>query len=163
MIIEDKDKLRVVCESVESDEGLRIGELLIQELRKHSSGIGLAAPQIGINKRVFALRDKEEGFKIFLNPSVVRKQDPYLNKFEACLSFPGKFSDTIRYKQVSLSSYNGQVELNALPALVAQHECDHLDGVLMFDRAEPKKYDECFCGSREKYKFCCYGIIHGSK
>lgn len=166
MILKDESALREVCEEVSIDEGLQIGSLLISELEKSKNGIGLAAPQIGIHKRVFVIKKNERDIpKIFINPKILKKEEPFLNKDEGCLSFPNTFINTIRYRKLQVIDDLTQksYELNELDAICFEHENDHLDGVIMFDRKEPNTYDLCFCDSGKKYKFCHYGKLDGKK
>lgn len=166
MIIKEKNKLRAISEEVSVEEGLEIGSKLILELENHSNGIGLAAPQIGINKRVFVIkREKTNIPTIFINPKIIKKEYPYLFKGEGCLSFPEVLMNTIRYKNITAiddltkSSYL----LKGIDAVCFEHEFDHLNGTLMFDKVEPLKYDLCFCDSGKKYKFCHYKEVNGKK
>ena len=156
MIIQDKTLLKEPCLAV-VDNGLEIAAQLIIELEKHPTGIGLSAPQIGIQERVFVFQKSSGLIAFAINPIIVEKRYPYLNHEESCLSFPDKFVNTIRYRQVIWKDdfKKEPVEMFGRDALVWAHEFDHLDGILMFDRTEPGKYDKCFCGSEEKYKFCC--------
>lgn len=167
MILTDAAKLRVLSEKVSIEDGLSIGAKLILELEKHKNGIGLAAPQIGINKRVFVIKLEEKSFPIvYINPEIIKKKKPFINKDEGCLSFPEILVDTIRYKEIfaiddlTKKSYS----LEGLASICFQHELQHLDGKLMFDFKVPDKYDLCFCESGKKYKFCHFKeISDGSK
>lgn len=166
MILKEESKLREVCEKTSLSEGLKIGSVLISELEKNKNGIGLAAPQIGINKRVFVIKkDLKESPRIFINPVILKKENPFLNINEGCLSFPKSFVNTIRYRNIqAIDDLNQEpYELSGLDAICFEHENDHLDGIIMFDKREPKKYDLCFCDSKKKYKFCHYGKLNGEK
>ncbi len=140
MIIKNnKNKLREVCEEVSSlFEGEDIGIKLIKELG--DKGIGLAANQIGINKRVCVINVKEP--IVFINPKIIKLDGEQIIYPEACLSFPNKVIKTIRHRWVTIESDNhGKIVMgsdkddeNLLEAVCAQHEIDHLDGITMFDR-----------------------------
>jgi len=102
-------------------------------------GIGLAAPQVGVNKRVIVV-DIGEGLLELVNPVIV-KQSGSATATEGCLSVPGMVGDVTRAYQVvvrALDKKGRQVEITAtdLLARALQHEIDHLDGILFIDKAE---------------------------
>ena len=171
MIIKDKNKLNTPCEIVSIKEGEDIAANLLQELRQSESGIGLAANQIGINKRVCVINVKEP--IVLINPKIVRKEEE-TRYYEGCLSFPKKGCHTKRYKIVEVKTDNnegtmtfgaGDTETDLLESVCVQHEIDHLNGMRILDRAqqltirreEPKigRNEPCHCGSGKKYKKCC--------
>jgi peptide deformylase len=108
------------------------------ETMRVEDGVGLAAPQIGVGKRVF-VADTEDGPIALVNPEfskISRKTDKYE---EGCLSIPGKFDIVRRAREVTVKAQtiDGQpVEFQAKGffARVMQHEMDHLDGILYIDR-----------------------------
>ena len=114
------------------------------------SGVGLAAPQIGINKRGFAiyLNDGKSLYQYgLLNPKILRTsvKQAYLDGGEACLSVPNKHPGVVlRYNKVVLQAYDvltkKDVEITAYGylAICLQHEYDHLDGILYYDRINKK-------------------------
>ena len=145
-IIRSVDALKVICEPVESkEEGERIAKLLFQVLDTHK-GAGLSAPQIGINKRVFAVHVRKPMY--FINPKIEEMEGEVVY-IESCLSFP-VFVRTKRSATFKLTADNltGPIicDVSHIPAelrmqdpsvfemVVIQHEFDHLDGILMFDR-----------------------------
>lgn len=100
-------------------------------------GIGLAAPQIGVQRQVFVY-DIDEERKVILNPQIVESSGEWVYD-EGCLSIPGLYVEMVRPKRVLVRGINldgNQVEFEAdeLLARLFQHEIDHLNGVLMFDR-----------------------------
>ncbi|KAF5479618.1 hypothetical protein F2P56_000424 [Juglans regia] len=108
-----------------------------------TDGIGLAAPQVGINVRLMVFNpvgERGEGEEIVLvNPRVNKYSKKVVLFNEACLSFPGIFADVKRPESVKIDAQNIKgakfsVNLSGLPARVFQHEYDHLQGVLFFDR-----------------------------
>ena len=148
MIIKDKNKLTTPCEVVSLKEGEDIAANLLQELRQSESGIGLAANQIGINKRVCVINVKEP--LVLINPKIVEKSKEQFVFPEGCLSFPNDKVKTIRYESIVVEADNheGQLSFNAnskdindaFECVCVQHEIDHLDGITMFERefkAEP--------------------------
>ena len=105
-------------------------------------GIGLAAIQIGIPKRIIVLDiDQKEGQKnpmYFVNPEIVDKSENHSTYEEGCLSVPGQFAEIDRPDQcfVKYLDYNGEPrEINAqgMLATCIQHEMDHLEGILFID------------------------------
>ena len=109
-------------------------------------GIGLAAPQVGISKRLIVIADEEgRGVQALLNPAIVDRGGEMTGE-EGCLSIPGVFAPVTRaaWVKVEARSVEGQpVTINArgLRSRVLQHEIDHLDGVLFIDRVDPMLRD----------------------
>jgi peptide deformylase len=113
------------------------------EIMYKEKGVGLAAPQIDLNKRIIVLDpDGEMRNKIALiNPEIVAYSDTVVPYEEGCLSLPGLNADVIRPSEIvvkALSAAGDIVEFEAsgLLARVIQHEIDHLDGILFIDRIE---------------------------
>ena len=105
-------------------------------------GIGLAAIQVGVAKRVIVLdlSSKEEPNKPmhFINPEVITKSEENLAYEEGCLSVPGQFAEIERPNtcEVEYLDYNGKKQLLKADGLLAtciQHEMDHLEGILFID------------------------------
>ena len=142
MIIKDKNKLTTPCEVVSLKEGEDIAANLLQELRQSESGIGLAANQIGINKRVCVVNVKEP--LVLINPKIVEKSKEQFVFPEGCLSFPDDKIKTIRHQDIVVEADNHEGKLSfsanspdindAFECVCVQHEIDHLDGITMFDR-----------------------------
>jgi peptide deformylase len=112
-----------------------------------SDGIGLAAPQVGISKRLLVTDispiDKEFGAMIFVNP-VILKSSGEVSLEEGCLSIPGIREEVIRPEEILLKyqTIEGEEKVEAYSgwmARVLQHEIDHLDGVLFIDHLSPIK------------------------
>jgi len=109
-------------------------------------GIGLAAPQVGISKRVVVVADEEgRGVQALLNPAIVERGGEMTGE-EGCLSIPGVFAPVTRaaWVKVEARSVDGKpltITARGLRARVLQHEIDHLDGVLFLDRVEPMLRD----------------------
>jgi peptide deformylase len=106
-----------------------------------ADGVGLAAPQVGISKRVFVVdADEEHGLVELVNPEIVSKEGEQLGP-EGCLSIPGLQGDVRRSQRIVVRGQdrNGNpVEYTGtdLFARAVQHELDHLNGVLFIDLAE---------------------------
>ena len=108
---------------------------------KKSNGIGLAAPQIGRNIRLFIVQLEENDGMVFINPEIIRTSDEQCSMEEGCLSIPKVYEKVIRPKNITLQyvDINGKKQLiqaTGLLARVIQHEYDHLNGVLFVDRLE---------------------------
>ena len=134
------DILRKKCKEVKSfDEKLSILiDDLIDTVHKHE-GAGLAAPQVGILKRVFVV-DIGEGVTELVNPTFISGEGEQTDN-EGCLSIPNESYDVTRPKKVKMSGFDRHgnpitVEGEDLMARALCHEYDHLDGVLYIDKAD---------------------------
>ena len=143
MIITDKSKLETPCDVVSIKEGEEIAVRILDELRKSKTpGVGLAANQIGINKRVCVVNVKEP--LVLINPKIVEKSEDKFIFPEGCLSFPKDKIRTKRYvsNKVEADNYEDKLSFNAdskdiddaFECACVQHEIDHLDGLTMLDR-----------------------------
>jgi len=143
MIIKDKTKLQKKCSPVSVKEGEEIAVRLLHELRNSDDkGIGLAANQIGINKRVCVVNVKEP--IVLINPEIIEKSEKEFVFPEGCLSFPNKKVRTKRNVSIKVKADNHKELLSfsadsekindAFECVCVQHEIDHLDGITMFDR-----------------------------
>ena len=112
-----------------------------------NDGVGLAAPQVGISKRMMVIdtSDKEDARKpiVFINPTIVSKEGELIG-LEGCLSFPGVYFEVkrankivVRYQNVAGKDMKMEAEGNLLCRAI-QHEIDHLDGELFVDKALSK-------------------------
>ena len=109
------------------------------------NGVGLAAPQIGVNQRVFVV-DVSTGDEplnpiVFINPKIIKKSGA-CRSHEGCLSFPEAFTDVKRYANVMIKamdrkgkSFVLEAKDGTLLARCIQHEFDHLDGILFIDHS----------------------------
>ena len=102
-------------------------------------GLGLAAPQVGVQKRLFVY-DVGEGPMTIVNPEIVESHGEWAYD-EGCLSIPGLAFELLRPKEVHLRGYDLEgnevsIEADELLARAFQHEMDHLDGVLFIERLD---------------------------
>lgn len=109
----------------------------------HYNGVGLAAPQIGENLRIFVIDVSDPSGPInplvFINPKIIKKTGA-INSYEGCLSFPKAYTNVRRYKNVLVKALdmNGrpfikEAKDGELLAIAIQHEFDHLEGKLFID------------------------------
>ena len=105
-------------------------------------GRGLAAPQVHESIRLVLLElDEFEGFQIWINPKITALTEDCMLTYEGCLSVPGLRGAVIRPSKVRVEALDEQgkeidLVLEDYSAIVAQHECDHLDGTLYIDKVE---------------------------
>lgn len=103
----------------------------------HADGVGLAAPQVGILKRI-AIVDVGEGPVTLINPEIIETEGEYVD-VEGCLSIPGEQGDVVRPQKVKVKALNEKgeeyiIEGEDLFARAMCHEIDHLDGILYVDK-----------------------------
>ena len=120
---------------------VRIVEEMFDTLYDSDSGIGLAAPQVGIQRQIFVW-DMDDEPMVILNPTIVESDGEWVYD-EGCLSIPGLYVEMTRPKTVLMKGIdmNGNeisLEADELEARLFQHELDHLNGVLMSDRMQPE-------------------------
>jgi len=113
-------------------------------IMREARGLGLAAPQVGASLRLFIYdAGNKKGLRVLINPRIVSARDEQTDPPEGCLSIPGLQGVVTRANQIRVKGYDARlkpVTINAteLEARVIQHEIDHLDGILFFDRADPE-------------------------
>jgi peptide deformylase len=148
ILTEGHPTLRKVAKKVDPTE---IAEPMFQQLLDdmfatmyEAPGIGLAAPQIAVSKRIFVvdLQDEEEGHGplVVINPKFTVTEGE-IESLEGCLSVPGKVGDVTRFERVvctGLDRDGKKISLvgTGLFGRCLQHEMDHLDGVLYIDKAK---------------------------
>lgn len=112
-----------------------------------SNGVGLAANQVGVSKSVFIvdLRNEDKSEPItFINPEIISFSDDLVEYQEGCLSIPEFYENVKRPSKVEIKYYDlnmkeHKMEFDEFMSRVIQHEKDHLDGILMFERLTPLK------------------------
>ncbi len=135
------------------DDGIK--ELIcdMKDTMFHDEGVGLAAPQIGINKRVLVYDShamdteyEEEHTEItaLINPEIIAGHGSFISENEGCLSVVEYRADVKRYERVTVKALNiegKQMEFDAdgILSVIMQHEIDHLDGILFIDRISSLK------------------------
>lgn len=146
MIITDEKLLRVVCSDVLPEEVGALREALENELKRSEEngrpGIGLAAPQIGVAKKMAIVRVPGPNNRLYsvdlVNCRVAAGYDKTFFDNEGCLSFPGREERTLRYQEIyvvgNLVPPYSFIAMG-LPAVCIQHELDHTLGILLPDVA----------------------------
>ena len=103
-----------------------------------TSGVGLAASQVGILKRIILVDEEEDGLIVLINPMIIKSEGEVVEE-EGCLSVPDIYSQVKRSSKVTIKALNENGDLieitkEGLTARALQHEIDHLDGILFIDR-----------------------------
>lgn len=146
--------LHEVCEPVEIGDksAKRLAKQMLREMYK-DDGVGLAAPQVGVLKRIVVIdtqwpQEDEKGRPmkkkplVFINPQIVEHSDERVKNLEGCLSVPGISCEIERWSWVKVKCYDENFnevirEGDGLFGRCMQHELDHLDGITLFERLSP--------------------------
>jgi peptide deformylase len=134
-------RLRKVAEPVKAfDDGLKALAARMFDLMRQEQGVGLAAPQVGVNLRMFVMNEdgKPENDRVICNPQLLDAEGQELDE-EGCLSLPRIRAHVDRATKLTLRAQdiNGQPFEEAGEGFVArvwQHETDHLNGIMLIDR-----------------------------
>jgi peptide deformylase len=148
--------LRLEAQEVEEFDGdlEHLVERMVR-LMQDARGVGLAANQVGVLRRVFVIQaEDEEEPRALVNPSIVERSEESDVDDEGCLSMQGVVVSVERPLRVRLEASDEEgnpvtLELEGLPARVAQHELDHLDGVLILDRTNDEDRREAMAVLRQ--------------
>jgi peptide deformylase len=143
IIVAPDARLKAVCEPVAAvdDEVRRLMDDMLETMYE-APGIGLAAPQVSVRKRVIVVdiagEEEERRPLRMANPQLLATSDTSVVYEEGCLSFPEQFGDVRRPEQVTVgfldeTGSERELVLDGLLATCVQHEIDHLDGVLFVD------------------------------
>lgn len=145
------DILSKKCREVEKiDEKIKeLGQDMLDTMYKND-GIGLAACQVGMLKRiiVYDIKYIEEGAKkeghILINPKITSRSKSMIEVEEECLSFPDIYENVLRHEKVTveytdIDGKKKKINAKEIEAVVIQHEIDHLDGIVFLDRVEEQK------------------------
>ena len=134
-----------------NDEIRQLAEDMFETMIE-KEGVGLAAPQIGKNIRMFVLIADDDVRRVFINPQIIQTSSETSEYDEGCLSIPQVYETITRPVGVTVQALNEKgrpftLEADGLLARIIQHEYDHLDGILYIDRGDkdfPKKTEEQF-------------------
>ncbi len=136
--------LRLEAKEVEAadfDDDLRRLAERMERLMRDAQGIGLAATQVGVLRRVIVFAPEQEQVHAVVNPRIVDRSRGVETEEEGCLSLQGVRVPVERATKITLEGLDLEAnpvryELDGMGARVAQHEADHLDGVLIIDRTD---------------------------
>ena len=148
--------LRMEARPVEDiDDDVRYLVERMSRLMVEASGVGLAATQVGVLRRLFVFNPSEDEIAAVVNPVIAERSDEVASDDEGCLSLQGVLVPVERSLRVRLQGKDehGQdvsFELEDAPARTAQHELDHLDGVLILDRTTPEARREALATLRPR-------------
>lgn len=133
--------LRTPCKTVDrvTDRHRLLAENMTSIMKK-SSGVGIAAPQIGVSERLVVIAPGGKSLAL-INPVITKREGEQVGE-EGCLSIPGLYGDVSRSAVVEVEALDRKgnpvtYEMDGFAARVVQHEIDHLDGVLFVDKADP--------------------------
>ncbi len=136
--------LRRVAEPVTNIDSKikRISEAMAEAMLR-ANGVGLAAPQIGVSKRIITI-DLDGKFYVLINPEIIELSDNEEEATEGCLSVPGVDAPVTRklhalVRGITLDEREIELTGEGLMARAIQHEIDHLNGVLFIDHLSPAK------------------------
>jgi peptide deformylase len=139
-----------------TDDDLRELVVTMARLMYDAPGLGLAATQIGVLKRVIVYDFSEDNTELvaLCNPTIVERSDEVEVHDEGCLSLPGidvpvERATRVVCEAVTLSGKPVRIEAEGLYARMLQHETDHLDGILIIDRATPEERKAALVRYRE--------------
>src|SRR5712672_3203226 len=138
LILPDK-RLRLVCEPVKTiDREIKTLVADMFETMYEAPGIGLAAIQVGVPRRVVTMDLAEKEPRVFINPEILWTSEEKATYEEGCLSIPEFYEDVerpaqVRVKYLDLEGKENEVDASGLLATCLQHEIDHLNGVLFID------------------------------
>jgi peptide deformylase len=129
---------KVHLRDLEKDETQELIDNMIETMH-HADGIGLAAPQIGVLKRIIIVDTKKKGPQAFVNPKVTGRSLLRVQAEEGCLSVPGIYGLVKRYRKVTIKAFDRhgckvKFRIGGMEAIIFQHEIDHLNGMLFTDR-----------------------------
>lgn len=134
-------RLRIKCEPVKVFDG-SLKKIVddMAETMYNAPGVGLAAPQVGITKRIFIIDVSKEktDLKVFINPTILKMEGEVCDE-EGCLSIPGEYANVTRASVVEVAAQDLKgneflLRADGLLARAIQHELDHLNGTLFLDR-----------------------------
>lgn len=141
IITEGEDILRKHCRPVgEVTPHIKLTLEDMVETMRAAGGVGLAAPQIGVMRRMFVAEPEPGKVYYMVDPEITNKEGCIAAE-EGCLSVPGLVGtverpEIINIKAIGLDGEQQTFELHEFEARVMCHECDHLDGILYTDKAE---------------------------
>ena len=135
--------LREIAQEVDKidDEILEILDNMVETMRS-AKGVGLAAPQVGISKRIFLCDQGDGVVRKVINPLITPLTEKLMDYEEGCLSVPGIYKKVQRPEKIKIEYLNEKgesvtEEVEGFLAIIMQHEYDHLNAVLFVDKVSP--------------------------
>lgn len=141
----------------EFDDALKTTVAEMFKVMEKADGVGLAAPQVGINKRFFIVKTNDGIERVFINPEIIQTSEKVCTMEEGCLSVPKFYAEVTRAEKVVLQFFDlagksHTIEASGLLARVIQHENDHLNGVLFIDRIAPELKERAKASVAKRFK-----------
>jgi len=129
------------------DDALKILVDAMFETMAEADGVGLAAPQVGVNSRLFVIHIQGQEKRAYINPQIIETSIETDTAEEGCLSIPGVWHDVQRPARVTIQAQDTEgkvftVKAEGLLARAIQHENDHLNGVLFIDRLDDEEREK---------------------
>lgn len=140
-IVTNEKELRTICQPIMKESPEYMNNLIngMVKLMIENNGCGIAAPQVGVNKRLFVAILDNSRLELFVNPTIISHCDETVMQSEGCLSIPNKHGEVERYTTIKVKYFNGKENkletFEGMNARIIQHEYDHLQGVLYIDKA----------------------------
>ena len=147
---------KVSKEVTELTDNLKLLISDMKETMNDSNGVGIAAVQVGVLRRIIIVEDTETNEqKVFINPVILEESSEHEIDTEGCLSVPGMKGKVDRALKIKVKAKNENMEdvefeANGLFAREIQHEVDHLDGILYIDKVEEGTFTEVEEGEEEE-------------
>lgn len=148
--------LKKNCKRVEKfDDSLRLLTAAMLTTLEEVEGVGLAAPQIGVDGRFFVVDIRDGKQYVFINPEILETSEEVGPYEEGCLSLPGVYHNVTRPLRVTVQAQDvtGKaftIEADGLLARVIQHENDHLNGHMFIDRLSPEEREKVLSAYEKK-------------
>ena len=157
-----EELLRKMSIEVESSQEAKSLKDFLLEFFPKKGAFAVAAPQVGIYKRAFLAKmpSRPKDWLFVCNPKILKKEDQFVYRNESCLSFPGVFKNTVRYKTLKIEYHDEDFEtklgiVEDKEAVIFQHEIYHFDGVLFRDRVQkPIRNEGPQIGRNERCPYC---------
>lgn len=154
-----EDVLRMKAEKItDFDQSLSILVDAMFDTMDEADGVGLAAPQIGVSKRIFVIDTRKDKERIaFVNPVIIETSQNTVSYEEGCLSIPTMYTQIVRPAEVTVQAQDIKgksfvLKATGLLARAIQHEYDHLEGVLFIDRMEQQEREALVASYQRRQK-----------
>lgn len=142
------DVLRNKSETIDSfGSELQLLVDAMAETMQEEEGVGLAAPQVGVAKRLFITNARDDQLRVFINPEIIETSQEQVVFEEGCLSVPGVYAEVIRPQRITIQAFDVKgkaftLQADGLLSRVIQHEYDHIRGILFVDRLDEQQREK---------------------